>query len=135
MNRHILAMAMVAVFGMSFRRGVTVSAFSFASFSNRAFVAGSTTTGSSTLAAASGKAFGGRGFRRMTGVLGSSAAVASDIEKAMDVEHPAFEVIKKDFVEEYGSATVLYRHKKSGAELLSVSNDDDNKVSAKPFLL
>jgi Zn-dependent M16 (insulinase) family peptidase len=47
----------------------------------------------------------------------------------MDVEHPAFEILKKDFVEEYGAATILYRHKKSGAELLSVTNDDDNKVS------
>jgi Zn-dependent M16 (insulinase) family peptidase len=46
----------------------------------------------------------------------------------MDVEHAAYEIIQKDFVEEYGAATTLYRHKKSGAELLSVSNDDDNKV-------
>lgn len=54
--------------------------------------------------------------------------MTSDLEKAMDVEHPAYVVIRKDFVSEYGAATTLYRHKKSGAELLSVSNDDDNKV-------
>eukprot|EP00980_Cylindrotheca_fusiformis_P030927 scaffold25645_cov206-Cylindrotheca_fusiformis.AAC.2 len=52
----------------------------------------------------------------------------TDIGKAMGIEHPAYEIINKDMVEEYGAATTLYRHKKSGAELLSVSTDDDNKV-------
>ena len=52
----------------------------------------------------------------------------ADLDKKMGVEHPAFEVLKKDFIEEYGAAATLYRHKKSGAELLSVSTDDDNKV-------
>jgi hypothetical protein len=56
------------------------------------------------------------------------AAVSSDLEQKMDVEHPAYEIITKDFIEEYGTATTLYRHKKSGAELLSVAADDDNKV-------
>jgi Zn-dependent M16 (insulinase) family peptidase len=37
-------------------------------------------------------------------------------------------VIEKDVVTEYGAYCTLYRHKKSGAELLSVANDDDNKV-------
>ena len=46
----------------------------------------------------------------------------------MDVTHPAFDVIAKDVVSEYGAYTTLYKHKKSGAELLSVANDDDNKV-------
>ena len=58
----------------------------------------------------------------------ATATVSSDLEKKMDVEHPAYEVITKDFIEEYGTATTLYRHKKSGAELLSVAADDDNKV-------
>jgi len=60
----------------------------------------------------------------------SSAVVEkdADLAKSMDVEHPAFEIMEKDFIEEYGAAATLYRHKKSGAELLSVSTDDDNKV-------
>jgi hypothetical protein len=58
----------------------------------------------------------------------STLAVSQDLEKKMDVEHPAYEIITKDFIDEYGAATTLYRHKKSGAELLSVSTDDDNKV-------
>ena len=44
------------------------------------------------------------------------------------VTHPSFEVLDQTLVQEYGAACTLYRHKKSGAQLLSVSNDDDNKV-------
>jgi Zn-dependent M16 (insulinase) family peptidase len=43
------------------------------------------------------------------------------------VEHPSFEVVRTEDVPEYGAACTLYRHKKSGAELLSLSTDDDNK--------
>lgn len=60
----------------------------------------------------------------------SSAAIETDLDlaKKADIEHPAYEIVQKDFIEEYGAAATLYRHKKSGAELLSVSTDDDNKV-------
>lgn len=44
------------------------------------------------------------------------------------VTHPAFDLIGKDFISEYGANCIRYIHKKSGAEILSVSNDDDNKV-------
>jgi hypothetical protein len=59
-----------------------------------------------------------------------SATLASsvDLEKSLQVTHPAFEVVEKDVVEEYGAYCTLYRHKKSGAELLSVASEDDNKV-------
>lgn len=56
------------------------------------------------------------------------ASTAIDLEKSLHVTHPAFEVIKKDVVEEYGAYCTIYRHKKSGAELMSVATDDDNKV-------
>jgi Insulinase (Peptidase family M16) len=51
-----------------------------------------------------------------------------DLQKSFEVTHPAYEVIEKDIVSEYGAYCTLYRHKKSGAELLSVAVDDDNKV-------
>jgi len=51
-----------------------------------------------------------------------------DLAKTLEVTHPAFEVIERDVVTEYGAYCSLYRHKKSGAELLSVSSEDDNKV-------
>ena len=121
-TRHFLAMAMVAYFGVSLRKGA-VTAFSFATFASRA--TGSRT--SSTLVPALARpAFTARS--QCLAMSSSTLEVSADLEKAMDVEHPAYEVIRKDFVSEYGAATTLYRHKKSGAELLSVSNDDDNKV-------
>jgi presequence protease len=51
-----------------------------------------------------------------------------DLRKGLDTTHPSYDVLQKDIVEEYGAYCTLYRHKKSGAELLSVSVDDDNKV-------
>ncbi|KAG5190324.1 Metalloenzyme, LuxS/M16 peptidase-like protein [Tribonema minus] len=47
--------------------------------------------------------------------------------------HPAYDLVSQDFVQEYGAATALYRHRKSGAEVLSVQIDDDNKVFGVTF--
>lgn len=60
--------------------------------------------------------------------LKQSAVATEELEKTLDVTHPAFEVVAKDVVDEYGAYCTLYRHIKTGAELLSVANDDDNKV-------
>lgn len=56
------------------------------------------------------------------------AEKALDLQKSFEITHPAYEVLQKDLVSEYGAYCTLYRHKKSGAELLSVAVDDDNKV-------
>ena len=53
--------------------------------------------------------------------------VESDLEKNLGVSHPGFDIISTDIVQEFGAYCTLYRHKQSGAELLSVSTDDDNK--------
>ncbi|KAK6159361.1 hypothetical protein DH2020_006675 [Rehmannia glutinosa] len=39
-----------------------------------------------------------------------------------------FEKVSEEFIEECKSRAVLYKHKKTGAEIMSVSNDDENKV-------
>ncbi|XP_052194303.1 presequence protease 1, chloroplastic/mitochondrial-like isoform X2 [Diospyros lotus] len=39
-----------------------------------------------------------------------------------------FEKVSEQFIEECKSRAVLYKHKKTGAEVVSVSNDDENKV-------
>ena len=44
------------------------------------------------------------------------------------VEHPSYEVIDNSFISEYGIYAILYSHKKTGAQLMSVINQDDNKV-------
>lgn len=123
-------MTMVAYLGLSMRRGAAVTAFSFAAFTRPTTTAA---TRAVTSEATSGFHHHARSaFYRQpaihSGIVVGSTAVATDIEKSMGIEHPAFDVVKTDYVEEYGAATTLYRHKKSGAELLSVSNDDDNKV-------
>ena len=54
--------------------------------------------------------------------------MAPEVETLASVEHDSYEIVNKDTVTEYGAHCTLYRHKKTGAELLSVHNDDDNKV-------
>lgn len=56
------------------------------------------------------------------------STLSIELQAKMEVTHPAYEVLQKDVVTEYGAYCTLYRHKKSGAELLSVAVDDDNKV-------
>jgi Zn-dependent M16 (insulinase) family peptidase len=42
--------------------------------------------------------------------------------------HPAFELVRETNIAEIASGARLYRHKKTGAEVLSLANDDENKV-------
>ncbi len=50
----------------------------------------------------------------------------------MTVTH-GFELIRDEFIEEVDSQAKLYRHVKSGAEFLSLSNSDENKVFGVTF--
>ena len=43
-------------------------------------------------------------------------------------EHPAFELVREEQIAEISSLAKLYRHKKTGAEVLSLVNADENKV-------
>ena len=126
-------MAMVAFFGLSFRSGATVTAFSFASFATRSAAVGASGPGSKGIHRG---IFGHRrAFQKSTissidtkTSCAATSAVAIDLEKSLEVTHPDYEVIDRDIVTEYGAYCTRYRHKKSGAELLSVASDDDNKV-------
>ncbi|MCS6758927.1 MAG: insulinase family protein, partial [Candidatus Devosia euplotis] len=42
--------------------------------------------------------------------------------------HEAFELIRDEYIAEANSQAQLFRHKKTGAEVLSLVNDDENKV-------
>ena len=42
--------------------------------------------------------------------------------------HPAFDLIRDETIAEVNSRAQLFRHKKTGAEVLSLVNDDENKV-------
>src|ERR1700748_750320 len=43
-------------------------------------------------------------------------------------EHSAFELLRDETITEVNSRARLYRHRKSGAEILTLANDDENKV-------
>jgi Zn-dependent M16 (insulinase) family peptidase len=43
-------------------------------------------------------------------------------------EHPAFELVREQQIAEISSLAKLYRHRKTGAEVLSLINEDENKV-------
>ncbi|XP_057488113.1 presequence protease 2, chloroplastic/mitochondrial-like isoform X2 [Actinidia eriantha] len=53
-----------------------------------------------------------------------SVVVADDVV----AEKLGFDKVSEQFIEECKSIAVLYKHKKTGAEIMSVSNDDENKV-------
>jgi len=139
LTRVTAKMALLACLAMAVRRGpaTTVTAFSLASFSTKG-AAASRANGVFSLSASRARksnplAFFGRQYQREASTTASitslkSTSVVEELEKKLEITHPAFEVVEKDVVTEYGAYCTLYRHKKSGAELLSVSSDDDNKV-------
>jgi hypothetical protein len=122
---------MMAVIGLSFRRGGPAVVAAFATFSTRSSRA---TPSARTLFSRTflpGR-LSGATDRRLSATTAATVETTPrkelDLEKSFDTTHPAYEVLEKDIVTEYGAYCTLYRHKKSGAELLSVSVDDDNKV-------
>lgn len=123
----------MAILGVTFRKGATVTAFSIASIS---------TASRSVKAAPRANSLFSRALTptsRLSGVTTlrqSTTAVEAklDLVKTLDVTHPSYEVLQRDVVDEYGAYCTLFRHKKSGAELLSVSVEDDNKVRTKERL-
>ncbi|XP_031125769.1 presequence protease 1, chloroplastic/mitochondrial-like [Ipomoea triloba] len=60
----------------------------------------------------------------------SSPQSSPELSGAEDdvVRKLGFEKVSEQFVDECKSRAVLYKHKKTGAEIMSVSNDDENKV-------
>lgn len=134
-------MALLVSLAVAFRRGpATVTAFSIATLGTRASAAAASRAASSSVSATP-RAFVTNQFRKtsqsvssITALQASTLAV-NDLEKSLDVTHPAFDVVERDVVSEYGAYCTVYRHKKSGAELLSVSVDDDNKVCSRIDLL
>jgi Zn-dependent M16 (insulinase) family peptidase len=49
------------------------------------------------------------------------------------MSHPAFELVRDETIAEINSQALLYRHKKTGAEVLSLVNADENKVFSITF--
>jgi len=55
--------------------------------------------------------------------------MAQNIKSSKDLrELPKYELVKEEYIEGLKSLGLVFRHKKSGARLVVLSNDDDNKV-------
>ncbi|KAI5592027.1 hypothetical protein BDE02_04G123600 [Populus trichocarpa] len=59
-----------------------------------------------------------------------STQYSPDVSNVSDevAEKYGFEKVSEEFIGECKSKAVLFKHKKTGAEVMSVSNDDENKV-------
>jgi hypothetical protein len=58
----------------------------------------------------------------------NSASTIVAPELAAVAKHPSYEIVEQTMIEEYGCKATLYKHKKSGAQVMSVSAPDENKV-------
>lgn len=55
--------------------------------------------------------------------MGTKAAASPEVVEAL-----GFEEVAQEFIDEYKANGTLYRHKKTGAEVMSVCCEDENKV-------
>eukprot|EP00899_Mesostigma_viride_P012227 jgi/Mesvir1/21004/Mv08062-RA.1 len=61
-------------------------------------------------------------------VAAEPAAPATKYTKAVNPGKYGFDEVREEYIEEYKGNATLYRHRKTGAEVMSVCNDDENKV-------
>ncbi len=73
------------------------------------------------------------GTRRAALIHSSAVAIERPplptVVSAEPATHPAFELVRVEMVDEYTIKVATYRHKRSGAEVVSAQADDENKVS------
>ncbi|KFK35994.1 hypothetical protein AALP_AA4G064300 [Arabis alpina] len=74
-----------------------------------------------------------RGLRFLSAVSGQfSRSVATQSAASYSGQDEAgkhgFEKVREEFISECKSKAILFKHKKTGCEVMSVSNDDENKV-------
>jgi len=106
------------------RRGVVVTGMNGSSkwlgSSGRAFFASASSTCPSTLSTTALKS-------TLEEAASTASRTTTTTAAAAPVEHPAYEILSTDMIPEFGAHATLYRHTQSGAQLLSLSTDDDNK--------
>lgn len=67
--------------------------------------------------------------RRVSAVAAPAPVEATSVPQ----EAHGFELVERQYVSEYDSTALLYRHKKTGAQLMSVLNADENKTFGVTF--
>lgn len=65
-------------------------------------------------------------FSGVTSAKMVATDIFADVKDAPIMEK--FEMVREETIEEYGAKVVLFRHKKTGAEIMSVIAPDENKV-------
>jgi len=67
---------------------------------------------------------------RLTVAMAASASTAQASAVCSDppATHSSFDIVRNEMVDEFGVRAVMYKHKKSGAEVLSIEAPDENKV-------
>ena len=67
--------------------------------------------------------------RSSSSQLCAAASAKMDIMSSVTVpKHPSYDIVEESNIEEYGCKAILYNHKKSGAQVMSVIAPDENKV-------
>ncbi|CAD7700528.1 unnamed protein product [Ostreobium quekettii] len=74
-----------------------------------------------------------RGVFRVVGAAVASPRAGAAVATPPPKEAHGFELVSDEFVKEYDSQVLTYRHKKTGAEVLSLVNDDENKTFSVVF--
>ena len=65
---------------------------------------------------------------KATAAASSSSSSSSSSSEFTPAQHPHFDLLRTTRISEYDLDAALYRHKSSGAQLMSVRAPDDNKV-------
>ena len=60
-------------------------------------------------------------------------ATVTSVDPSVAKAKYGFEEVRQEYISEYGSLCTLYRHTVTGAELISVQNDDENKTFGAVF--
>lgn len=76
-----------------------------------------------------------RGASCMRGMSVRAAAAQAEVAEAKPMTKAAhgFTLVQEEFITEYGSQVGLYRHDKTGAQVMSVVNSDENKTFGVTF--
>ena len=60
--------------------------------------------------------------------------MAKNIRSSAELaNHPAYELMYEEYLEDVKTAGIVFRHKKSGARVCILSNDDENKMFCAAF--
>ena len=60
--------------------------------------------------------------------------MAKNIRSSAELaNHPAYELMYEEYLDDIKTAGIVFRHKKSGARVCILSNDDENKMFCAAF--